>query len=230
VLPLDSSLERAMTAENFRAIASNTEWQQIELAHCRVDPWYYLINYVVTMNEHWVEDGWRNAYRRWPHFQAEQSYCHVLFTEMLTTWPKSRQQRATWRTGAWMHGDAIHTGGRLYMIQSKREKDAQKVLNRVRGIDSRMREMAPWLVPDLVKNDASELGWANGSSMMAVPEGAHYVQSHTPSWWFADEFQLQAGGKEALQAALPACEHITLVGTADYGYMYQEFLTEKEVA
>ena len=231
VLPLDSSLERAMTAENFRAIASNTEWQQIEIAHCRVDPWYWRINYVVTMNEHWVTTpGWTGPYRRWPATEHSRSYLHVLFTEMFTAWPKSRQQMATWLIASQMYGDAIFTGGRLYMIQSKQHVDSMAVLERVRGIDQRLRTLAPWLVPALTKDDAREMRWANESTMCAVPEGPNYVQSRTPAWWLADEIQLQVGAKEALKHAIPACERISLVGTADYGYFYQEFLPEKEVA
>ena len=231
VLPLDSKLHRSLTPDDLRAIARDPEWQAAELALCRLDPWYWRINYVVTVNEHWVHDGWASPYRRWPSTEAERSYCHLLFVERKTAWPKSRQQRATWRTSSQMYGDASHTGGRLYMIQSKRELDAQKVLERVKGIDSRLRKIAPWMVPDLIRGDVTQLQWANGSTMMAVPEGANYVQSHTPAWWFADEDQLQADAEHAFHAALPACERITLVGTADYGWFYQEFLADvKEVA
>jgi len=228
LLPLESSLERVMTPDKIQRVARDTEWQQGEIARCQFDPWYWRINYVVTQNEHWVEDGWRRPYRRWPASLHSRSYLHVLFTEMITAWPKSRQQMATWLVSTQMLGDAMFTGGRLYMIQSKREKDAKKVLSRVRGVYDRMRQMCPWLVPELVRDEASELKWANDSTMMAVPEGSTYVQSHTPAWWFADELQLQAEAEAALQAALPACQRISLVGTADYGYFYQQFL--KEVA
>ena len=228
VLPLDSKLSRSVTADDIRAISRDPMWQTIELAKCRLDPWYWRVNYVVTQNEHWVEDGWAGPYRRWPATRHSRSYCHVLFSEMRTAWPKSRQQMATWLVSTQMLGDAMFTGGRLYMIQSKREKDSKKVLNRVRGVYDRMFNMAPWLVPELVRDEQSELRWANDSTMMAVPEGSSYVQSHTPAWWFADELQLQAEAKMALRQAEPACERISLVGTADYGYFYQEFL--KEVA
>ncbi len=230
VLPLDSSLDVTMTVAKMYAVSKDAEWQKDEIIRCRLDPWYWRINYVVTVNEHWVEEGWSGPYRRWPSSVHSRSYAHVLFTELQTAWPKSRQRMATWLVGTQMLGDALFTGGRLYMIQSKREKDAVKVLGRIRGVYERMRQMAPWLVPELAKDDAGEIGWSNGSTMMAVPEGATYVQSHTPAWWFADELQLQAEAKEAFRAALPACERISLVGTPDYGWFYQSFLRDKEAA
>ena len=230
VLPMNASLEPSIMPADFQALADDKAWQASEIARCQANPWYWRVNYVVTMNEHWVEDGWSGPYRRWPATEHGRSYAHMLFTEMHTAWPKSRQQMVTWLVGTQMLGDALFTGGRLYMIQSKREKDAKKVLGRVRGVYDRMRTLAPWLVPALVRDEASELKWANESTMMAVPEGATYVQSHTPAWWFADELQLQAEAELALQAALPACQRISLVGTAEYGYFYQQFLSEKEAA
>jgi len=228
VAPLDSQLEPSLSRDDFDLIARDREWQDIERARCQVDPWYWRVNYVVTLNEHWVEEGWQMPYRRWPATEHSRSYCHVLFTERRTAWPKSRQQMMTWLVATQMLGDAMFTGGRLYMIQSKREKDAQAVLLRAKGVYDRMYAMCPWLVPELHKpGSASELRWANDSCMMAVPEGATYVQSRTPTWWMADELQLQAQGETALTAALAACWRVSLIATPEYGWFWQIFLRDK---
>lgn len=227
VSPLDSDLLPVLTPDHFPRIAADPEWQQAERVLCETDPWYFRVNYVVTMDEHWAGKGYLSPYRRFPPFVHLRSYCYVLWKHRITAWPKSRQRMATWLVATQMLGDAMFTGGRLYMIQSKREADAKKVLSRVRGVYVRLRDMAPWLVPELVKDDAGELGWSNDSTFMAVPQGANYVQSHTPAWWLADEVQLQEEAQAAYEAALPACERITLVGTAEYGWFYQTLLADK---
>ena len=226
VSPLDSVLLPHLTPDDFYRLARDPEWQQAERTLCETDPWYWRVNYVVTMDEHWAGKGFLSPYRRFPPLLHLRSYTYVLWRYLLTAFPKSRQRLASWEAITQMYGDGIFTGGRLYMLQSKGERDAKKLLGRVKGVDARLRDMAPWLVPDLVKDTETELGWSNGSTMMAVPQGAHYVQSHTPAWLLMDEAQLQDEAKAAYEAALPACERITLVGTAEYGWFYQTLLAD----
>ena len=224
VSPLDSALRPVLTRKDFHRLMKDPEWQQMEIAKCQRDPWYWRVNYVVTTDGHWAAKGRAGQFERWPALEHSRSYTYVLWRYPIVAIPKSRQRMATWLVTSQMLGDAMFLGGRLYMIQSKRHEDAKKALDRVRGVYEQMYKMAPWLVPKLVKNDASELGWSNGSVMMAVPQGANYVQSHTPAWWMADEIQLQEGAEEAFRHAAPACERMTLVGTADYGWFYQDLL------
>lgn len=222
--PLESDLFPVLQPEDFHRLAKDDDWQEAEKVRCQLDPWYWRVNYVVTQDEHWVTKGYKTAYHRWPCLEYERSCTHVLWKYTHTAWPKSRQMMMSWRVVTQMLGDALFTGGRLYMIQSQREGDAKRLLARGVGVYERMRSMAPWLGPKVKRQNDSEIAFGNDSTIIAVPSGAHYVQGHTPAWWFSDETQIQDGAEEAYYQALPACERITLVGTPDYGWFFQEFL------
>lgn len=228
VSPLDSRLEPTLWEPDFHAIAKSEERQARQRAICELDPWYWRVNYVVTQDEHWASKGRQTPYQRWPALAHLRAYTHVLWRHPLTFWIKSRQQMISWLVGTQMLGDALFTGGRLYMIQSKAERDSKKLLHRIRGAWKRMYAMAPWLGPDLVRDESSELAWSNDSAIMAVPAGAHYVQSHTPAWLTVDEAQLQDPDiEEAYFQALPACERITLIATPDFGWACQVLLADR---
>ena len=226
VRPLDSPLGATLREEDYVAISESVELQAEEIVRCEVDCWYWRMNYVWTNDEHWVMKGKSGPYQRWPVARETQVYCDMLFRYPRLGIPKARQRKITWLVSTQMLGDALFTGGRLYMIQSKREADAKKVLRRMHGVYERMRSVAPWLGPGLKRCGESELVFTNDSVIMAVPQGANYVQSHTPAWWFADEAQLQDEIEEAYYQALPACERITLAGTTDYGWFCQIFLRD----
>ena len=228
VPPTESLLLPRHGEAEFAYIAGSPKHQEAERIICELDPWYWRVNYVVTQDEHWASKGLLGPYQRWPAVRHHQAYVEQLWRHTHTFWIKSRQQMITWLVATQILGDALFTGGRLYMVQSKREADSKKVLHRIRGVWKRMRGMAPWLGPDLVKDDAGELGFSNDSSIMAVPAGAHYVQSHTPAWWVGDEVQLQDPDiEEAYYQALPACERVTLIATPDYGWACQRLLTDR---
>lgn len=226
--PVESDLWPRLGEMDFLRLLESVDDQVKEQVRCELDPWYWMVNFVWTNDEHWVEKGQRSSYTRFPAKRHLQLYAGHLFREKYTAWPKARQQMITWLTSTYILGDAMFTGGRLYMIQSKRENDSKKVLRRMMGVYERMRVAAPWMGPGIDKQSDSEVLFRNDSLIMAVPQGPNYVQSHTPAWLFADEAQLQDSMEEAYYQALPACERITLVGSVDYGWFCQDFLAGKQ--
>ena len=229
VAPLDARLEPELLGADFFTINNSVEVQEAERIRCELSPWHWLANYVVTVDERWLGKGLKGPYQRFPSRQSLRSYAHVLFTEMHTAWPKSRQQMITWLCVTMALGESLFAGARLVLIQSKRWEDSKKALKRARGVFVRLRDMAPWLVPELVKDDVAEIGFSNDSTMMAVPCGENYVQSNTPSHWICDEAQLQdPSTKLAFEQALPAVDRITLVGSADYSWFWQVLLQGKQ--
>jgi hypothetical protein len=225
--PVESDLWSRLSESDYLHLLEDPQGQVDETIRCELDPWYWIMNYVWTNDEHWVMKGKHGAYQRFPAKRHLREYAGHLFRERYTAWPKDRQQMITWLVSTWILGDALFTGGRLYMIQSKREADSQKVLSRMIGVYERMKVAAPWLGPGWKRVNSGEVAFENGSIVMAVPEGPHYVQSHTPAWLFADEAQLQDSMAEAYYQALPACERVTLVGSVDYGWFCQDFLAGK---
>ena len=229
IAPLDSALKPVLTSSDFRRLADDKEWQALERMKCQRDPWYALVNLCVTVDERYMEKGLPSPYRRFPATQPMQSYAHVMFTEPHSLWPKSRQQLLTWLATSMSGLESLFAEARLVLIQSKRWEDSKKALKRFRGVYGRLRGMAPWLVPELVKDDVAEIGFSNNSTIMAVPSGENYVQSNTPSHWICDETQLQdPSTKLAFEQALPAVGRIMLIGSADYSWFWQTLLQGKQ--
>ncbi len=220
---VQSALKPQRTHADFRAMARDPEWQALENLRCAFEPWYWIVNYVVTIDAR--QEG--QVYRRFPPLVYLRSATWLLWHDRFTAWPKSRQMRITWFVGAYALGEALFQSGRLTLVQSKKEEDSQAILWRVAGIWDRQHQFAPWLGPALTEKQVGRLAWTNDSAIMARAEGAHHVQSYTPSRLFLDEAQLQDAIEGAYYQALPACENITLVGSADYGWFWEHFLLDQ---
>lgn len=224
--PRDADPLPSVTHEDLRDCRESRDLQARERMACSRSPWYWLVNYVVTEDARWVGKGLGTAYQLFPPLAYLQSVTDTLWRYPLMAIPKSRQMVITWLVSAYMLGDALFTGGRLYMIQSKKEEDAAAVLARQMGTYERLRGMAPWMAPGLVIQNDTHVRFTNGSELRACPQGAHHVQSYTPAWLFLDEIQLQDEAEAAYHQALPACEHITLVGSAETSWFWTRFLPD----
>jgi len=226
VLPTEADLEPVLWDSDFQRIANDPTLQAAQRRACESSPWYFLVNFVVTVDEHWDRKGLSTPYQRFPPKPYLCSVCERWCTERKLHLPKSRQMLITWMVGSLYYGDAIFLPGRLNMFQSKLESDSKAILRRVRGVDRRIRQMAPWLVPGIRDDSGNRLAFENDSALVAVAQGAHNVQSHTPSGLFMDEGQLQPEAGEAYNYALACCDRMTIVGSADYGWMYQVALQD----
>lgn len=231
IAPFDSALKPTATFPYLSTVANRPDLQEGEQIRCERDPWYWLVNFCVTEDSRWVGKGLETAYQLFPPKPYLQSLADTLWRYPYVALPKSRQMVVTWLLAAMVLGKALFQEGRLYMIQSKLGRDSVAVLHRQLGMYRRMREFAPWLGPKIVSEttggDTGHVTFSNGSTIMAVPEGPHYVQSYTPAWLVLDEVQLQGAAEEAFYQALPACENITLIGSAEYGWFCQTLLPDK---
>jgi len=232
ISPLRSPLYPTRDHATLKRIAASEELQGLETLKIWSEPWHFLVNYCSTLDEHYIGKGLASPYQLFPPLPYLQKAAHLLWSEPYIACLKSRQVRWTWLVACYMLGEALAQEGRLYLIQSKRAFDSVQVLRRQSGVWERMRAAAPWYGPEMEAESFGVQGgylrFSNGSSIIAVPEGAHYVQSHTPAWWWADEIQLQAEAEQAFYQALPACEKITIGGTAEPGWFCNVFLPDEQ--
>ena len=232
--PLESPLLPVRTVADLKRIAASVELRKRETLRILSDPWFFLVNYCSTVDEHYIGKGLGSPYQLFPPLPYLQKVAHVLWSERYIACLKSRQVRWTWLVSCYLLGEALAQEGRLYLVQSKRAFDSVQVLRRMKGVWERMHAAAPWYGPGIELESYGVQGgylrFTNGSSIIAVPEGAHYVQSHTPAVWWADEIQLQAEAEEAFYQALPACEKIIIGGTAEPSWFCDVFLPDEKAA
>jgi len=175
-----------------------------------------------------MSKGLPSAEARFPPVPYLRGLTQWLWHERMLAVPKSRQMMVTWLVAAYILGESYVQPGRLHLWQSKKEIDSIAVLERITGMDDRLREFAPWYPPGRRSASTTELAFANGSKIVAAPQGAHHVQSHTPTSVVLDEVQLQDEAEAAFYQALPACERITLIGSAEYSWFWNQFLSERD--
>ncbi len=184
------------------------ELAAIDAALARVDPWSYLTTWVITQDEHDKVHPfkqfpgklmYRVITRAWEEFP-------VLFIE------KSRQIMITWIFAALYLWDCLFFKGRKVFLQSKRQEDANDILERSKTIYEQLLEQN---FPGLPKartisekpGTATKLEFPDNRSVLrAIPQGPDIVRGPTTSGLLGDEVAFQFEAEKAYDAALPSIQ------------------------
>lgn len=173
--------------------------QELELARCKADPWYFLTHWVQTEN---AQDKER-PFQPFPNHLHLQVLTHHWMTERFLLVPKSRQMTVTWLFCGLYLWDAMFFPSRLTFFQNKKEDDAEANLKRAFTMHSRlpawMQEWQP------IKQTYCNLSFPRSrSEIRGVPAGAHHVRGFTATGVFEDEMGFTEQCDEVLAAIKPA--------------------------
>ena len=172
--------------------------------------WFWLKYFVNTKDEH-DNTTLRKAFPAKAYFRfltRMWNECDVAFME------KSRQMMMSWFFSAAFLHDALFNYNRKIFLQSKKQEDADALLNRCRHIYDACTSITypligNWL-PEVTKagqrsGTISRMEFLKiGSDVEAIPQGPDIVRSHTISGLFADEDKHQRQFAEGYAAAMPA--------------------------
>lgn len=179
---------------------------EFSVERARHDLMYYLEKFVFTQDEHDVV----HPIKPLPiHKQYLRELAMYFLTEKLLLVEKSRQMMVTWIMVACHLWDAQFHEGRRIFFQSKKEVDANHLVDRAKVIyDSYpapynyiiyskygMREPRAYLKMEFP---------AMKSIIQGVPQGADVIRQYTASRIFSDEMAFQEKAEEAFIAAKPA--------------------------
>lgn len=127
----------------------------------------------------------------------------LFMTERLLLFEKSRQMMVTWTMVACHVWDALFFPGRRIAFQSKKEQDANHLVDRAKFIYSKLPE---WMKAQFPMNPPSycklEFGKWN-SGIYGIPQGPDQLRQYTFSRIFSDELAFQDRTEEAYIAARP---------------------------
>jgi hypothetical protein len=177
---------------------------EVALKRCATDPYYFLTEFCLTMDEHWQHKGLEGPYNLIPKKEYIHDICDVFQTEDLIAIEKTRQMMASWIfCGLALHDTMFKEGRRTFLI-SKKEKDANALIDRCKGIYDRL--------PEVFKNKYPrdpekylEMKWGKRNSIMqGVPEGSDQVRSYTASLIVVDEASFQNKVEKVIEAAQPS--------------------------
>jgi len=175
-------------------------WARWERA--RNDLYYFLANFVYTMDEHDLI----NPVKKLPFSQKE--YLQLLAREWLThprlLIPKSRQIMVTWTMLSCYLWDTMFNYGRLNFVQSKKEEDSDRHIERTNFIYEHIPADYLALKPPALKTYCHLKFPTLKSEMWGIPQGVDVGRQHTLSGIFVDEMSVQDNAETTYTSLLPA--------------------------
>lgn len=187
--------------EKLKALNEDDVLQKLEYEKCKRDPWYWLTHWVWTLDEHEREG---DPVKKFP----DKEYLHNL----VELWEerdrllvlKSRQMMATWIFVALFLHDTQFNVGRLNFFVTKKEDDANSLVERAEFIYNQQPE---FFRKHEAKKSYCKLHFEDIHSMIwGVPQGADQLRMYTASGILSDEMAFQPEAEDAYMAAKPTIE------------------------
>lgn len=163
-------------------------------------------------------------------FPVDKPYIGAIINlwvnEPLLLVPKSRQLLMSWLFSACYLWDTQFHEGRLNFFQSKKEEDADRLLQRAWFIYEHQPDWLKAMFPAEYTYCHIKFKHA-GSEIWGVPQGGDQTRSHTASGIFSDEMAFQPMAEDAYTGAKPTIDgggRFTGVSSANPGFF--QFLVE----
>lgn len=218
--------------QTLKTIPLSPELQALDLKKCRDFGWdsltYWLSYHVITQDEHDHEHPFAPLpflYKPWMWEVAWMWFNeHKLFIK------KSRQMMVTWLILACELWNVQYSRGQRIAIQSKKEEDADNLLQRMWTI---YEHQPIWLKQEGADAVFCELRFPQMQSVvMGVAQGPHQLRQYTFSRIFSDELGFQDNAKDAYGASKPTVDgggYYTAVSSAIPGFFEDMWNDDVEV-
>jgi hypothetical protein len=175
-----------------------------ERARCAADFPHFTDTYAVI--DEVLDDGTPGAmvpFRLWPD---QVPVAHALQAERRVIILKARQLGITWLCCAYVLWLCLFHAGRVVLLFSQGEVEAAELLRRVKVLYTRLPERFRALLPAVVRDNVSELGWAHGSRVRSLPATQKAGRSFTASLVVMDEAAHMAWGGLLYTAVKPTID------------------------
>lgn len=163
-----------------------------------------------------------NPKKKFPDKEYLRELCNLWYREPLLLVPKSRQILATWLFTACYLWDSQFYQNRLNFFQSKKEEDADRLIQRAKFIYDNQPLWIKALFP--AEYTYCHLRFKYGSSeIWGVPQGGDQLRQYTASGIFSDEMAFQTEAEDAYTAAKPTINgggRFTGVSSANPGFFH----------
>ena len=223
IYPIDSNLDPVIFKAEHNALRGDKVWQTAEIGRCMVEPWYWLVNYVWTLQKDENVEG--TVVSRFPADEYLRIVFDTMFREPFLAIDKSRQMRMTWLLMAYALWYCQFRDNYEIICQTKKEVVADTEL--VKRSFFMAKNQPAWLKPKFGKTDSSfcKLNFPSTKSFIrGIPSGGDQIRSYNPTTTIIDEAGFLEGEfEECKSAALACCKDIKLVSTANSGE-WSEFI------
>lgn len=190
------------------------------------NPWIklWVPGWAKTKDEHDIS----SPYKPLPDKDYLRLFAYAWVNEPLLAVPKSRQMMVTWLFVCIASWIVTFQPAQLIGFQSKKEGDADKLLERVNTVAKGLPRDR-FYVPETKRKYAEVWTPETDSRIMALSENPDAVRSHTFSWLFSDEIAFQEYAAEGVRATLPSVSggaRFTLVSTSNGEEAFHDILSE----
>jgi hypothetical protein len=183
-------------------------------------PLLWLTKFTATEDLHWLQKGTEPVMP----FPTKTFFlvamedllrCDTLFI------PKSREMMTSWLVCgyiSWMTQWLPHI---FWILQTEKEDKATQLINYCRILYNRQPEWMKERNP-LTINNSVELKRANGSHILAVPQGENQVRLFHPYGYMQDESAFLPEAEQSFNAVRPVCKQIVAVSSDEIGWFHRE--------
>jgi len=173
------------------------EKQQKIIARIKKDPEYFIFNFCKTEDPHDEEEPIKLFPRR-QHIRDMIFEIHNNDKVIIT---KSRQMQFTWTMLAYILWLVITQGSRKCYVQSKKEKDSDRLLNRLFGM---WKRLPPFLQAMVVLRKKYCLVYGvNGSEVLGIQQDPEAYRQECASLVFVDEAEFQYEMERIVTSLMP---------------------------
>ncbi len=174
----------------------------------RRDPWLFLSDCVYTLDEADQTNPIKKFPSTGPKAPYLKLYTRIWQRERYLIVPKSRRMFMTWINVALYTHDSMFNIGRSQGFMSKKEEDADELLNKSRFILEHIPEdkFPKALIPKFDKIYCKLTFPELNSVIRAFPQGADQMRMHTLSGILADEMAFWEKAQETYAASIPTLE------------------------
>lgn len=154
-------------------------------------------------------------FKLWP---AQAELLWALLLNRLVLILKSRQLGVSWICCWYVLWLCFWQAGKLALLLSRGQDEANEMLRRVRVLYERLPEWIRQAGPAVVKLNMEEIAWSNGSRVQSLPASPGSGRSYTASVAIMDEAAFMAYASEVYTAMKPTIDaggQLVILSTAN---------------
>lgn len=225
-------LLREAKYDHLDSLCSLAEVSEAGQARDKSGPLLWLQNYTMSVDDHALAKGTpprapfpRKTYFTWLFGALLYAVVHPSDICQSVFIPKSRDMMCSLSICGYLTWLAQWRSDTFSIVQTAKQEKALELIRYCRVF---WENQEPWLQErhPLAYSTAAEIGWTNGSRILAVPSGMDQVRLHHPFCYVQDESAFLPDCQQCFDAVVPVARQAICVSTAAPGWFADECSAE----
>lgn len=201
-----ASVAEQTERERARAHKARASTRTTTTAPYANDPAAFIHNEVIIDDAQPDQDSDALATMPFHMWEAQRELLADMVRERLLFILKARQLGISWLICAYVLWLCLYRPGRVVLMFSIGQVEANELLRRVNVMYWRLSADLRATLPALIKENTTDMAWANGSHVQSLPSRKDAGSSYTASLVVLDEFAKNQWAKELYTAVKPTVD------------------------